>query len=83
MNDSKREYLTELRNKKGLSQEEVAKLIDVARSTYACYETGDREPNLETMGRIAKVLGEKDLVKLFRKGGIIIANNNSQNGKKD
>ena len=79
MNDSKREYLTELRNKKGLSQEEVAKLIDVARSTYACYETGDREPNLETMGRIAKVLGEKDLVKLFRKGGVVISERSNQN----
>ena len=79
MNDSKREYLAELRNKKGLSQEEVAKLIDVARSTYACYETGDREPNLETMGRISKVLGEKDLVKLFRKGGVVIAEKSNQN----
>ena len=58
----------------------MAKLAEInSYSTYACYETGDREPNLETMGRIAKVLGEKDLVKLFRKGGVVIAEKSNQN----
>ena len=80
MKNEKRNYLHELRKKKGLTLKSMAKLAEInSYSTYACYETGDREPNLETMGRIAKVLGEKDLVKLFRKGGVVIAEKSNQN----
>lgn len=36
--------LTKLRKEKGLSQEEVAKLIGVGRTTYLKYENGENRP---------------------------------------
>lgn len=36
-----------------LTQSEFAKKIDVARTTYAMYEQGNREPDYETLQRIA------------------------------
>ena len=36
--------LRELREQKGLSQGDVAKLIDVTRTAYAAYETGQNKP---------------------------------------
>lgn len=36
-----------------LTQSEFAKKIDVARTTYAMYEQGHREPDYETLQRIA------------------------------
>ena len=82
MKNEKRNYLHELRKKKGLTLKSMAKLAEInSYSTYACYETGDREPDLETMVRIAKVLGEKDLIKLFRKGGVVISDNSNTKNK--
>lgn len=66
--NKKRLHLIELRKNKKLTQSEVAKLAEIAVSTYSCYEAGLREPDLETMNKISKVLGEKNLVKLFKKG---------------
>ena len=40
------ENLKAARLKKGLSQQEVADLVGVAKSTYSMWETGNREPNL-------------------------------------
>lgn len=45
--------LKQLRKSKGLTQVEMAKHIDVARTTYAMYEQGKREPDYETLQRIA------------------------------
>lgn len=42
-----------LRNKKKLTQAEMAKKIDVARTTYAMYEQNKREPDNEILNRIA------------------------------
>ena len=42
MNTGKR--LKQLREERGLSQEEVAKLIGVGRTTYVKYESGDSRP---------------------------------------
>lgn len=36
-----------------LTQSEFAKKIDVARTTYAMYEQGNREPDYKTLQRIA------------------------------
>lgn len=44
------------REKKGLSQKEVAKGIGVAKSTYSLYESGNREPNVQTIKKIADIL---------------------------
>lgn len=45
--------LKELRLKEELSQLIVALDLDIARSTYACYETGKNEPDLHTLIKIA------------------------------
>ena len=45
--------LRELRIKAGLSQEELAKKLGLAKSTISMYENGAREPSLETLEAIA------------------------------
>ena len=47
------EKLKKLRKKKRLTQEQLAEQIDVARTTYSSYEQGRREPDNETLIRIA------------------------------
>ena len=47
------ETLRELRTKNNLSQIEFARNIGVSRSTVGMYETGQREPDFETMEAIA------------------------------
>lgn len=44
------------REKKGMSQKDVAEQIGVAKSTYSLYESGNREPNVQTIKKIAAVL---------------------------
>lgn len=45
--------LKELRIKEGFSQEIVACQLEIARSTYACYESCKNEPDLHTLIKIA------------------------------
>lgn len=40
-----------------LQQKEVAKILKIPVSTYSGYENNHREPNTETLGRIAEALG--------------------------
>ena len=49
--------LRELRAETRLKQEDVAKKIGVGRTTYAMYEQGNREPDNETLGKIADLYG--------------------------
>lgn len=42
-----------LRIKENLTQEELAKIIKVSRSTMGSYEQGTRDPNIETLERFA------------------------------
>lgn len=46
-----------LRKEAGLTQAELARKIDVSAITIQQYERGVREPNLETIEKIAKALG--------------------------
>lgn len=48
--------IKELRKSKGFSQKEMAELIGVNRSTYSNYENNNREPNVDTLTKIASVL---------------------------
>lgn len=50
------ENLRWAREQKGLSQKDVAERIGVAKSTYSLYESGNREPNVQTIKKIADVL---------------------------
>lgn len=45
--------LKNLRNSKKYTQSDLAKLLGVARTTYAMYEQGNREPDYETLIKIA------------------------------
>lgn len=42
-----------LRKKVGLTQEDAAKKLDIARTTYSGYERGTSEPDFNTLNKIA------------------------------
>lgn len=50
------ENLKVARENKGMSQKDVAEKIGVAKSTYSLYESGNREPNVQTIKKIADIL---------------------------
>lgn len=45
--------ITELRKNKGLTQNEMAKILGVARTTYSSYEQNRRVPDTEIQNKIA------------------------------
>ena len=45
--------LKELRNRFGYTQEELAKIMDISRSSLAMYEQGQREPSMEMQEKFA------------------------------
>lgn len=49
--------IKELRIKKGLTQQQVADALHISRQVYGFYENGKREPNIETLKRIASFFG--------------------------
>jgi HTH-type transcriptional regulator, competence development regulator len=63
--------LIELRKAKKLRQEDIAKILGIARTTYAMYEQGNREPDFDTLNKLADyfevtidyLLGRKEKVK--------------------
>jgi transcriptional regulator with XRE-family HTH domain len=56
MGENFNDNLKTARERKGLSQNEVAEKIGVAKSTYSLYESGNREPNVQTIKKISDVL---------------------------
>ena len=51
-----KDRLKEARLSRGLTQEQVAKQIGVAKSTFTGYEKGNSEPNMITISKIMNVL---------------------------
>ena len=49
--------LEELRKKMGLSQEDLAKKINMTQQRISAYEKGKREPDLETLKMLANFFG--------------------------
>ncbi len=49
--------LKEFRERKGLSQTELANRVGLKQTTISQYETGTRRPNLSIAKKIADVLG--------------------------
>lgn len=49
-------YIKERRLEKGMSQEEVAKKLNISQQAYSRYEHGDREPGLQTIYDLAAIL---------------------------
>ena len=48
--------LKELRLKKGLSQEQLAKQLNISSVAVCQYELGKRSPNIEMLKKLAQVL---------------------------
>lgn len=57
MNEDFCKNLKKIRLEKGYSQKDFAEKLGVAKSTYCMYENGYREPNVDTIKRIADLLG--------------------------
>lgn len=49
--------MREARKSKGLTQQELAEMLDIAQATVAQYETGAKSPNVYIGAEIAKILG--------------------------
>ena len=49
--------LNEIRNKRGLTQEDLAELVGVRRSTISAIECGDRRPSMSVLMSLAGALG--------------------------
>lgn len=61
-------WLTELRQKKGITQKTVARLANITQPAYCNIENGRKCPSVETAQKIAKVLGFP-WTKFFETGG--------------
>jgi len=48
------ERLAKLRKERGLTQKQLAKHLQISKSTLAMYETNKREPDFETLIFISK-----------------------------
>ena len=48
-----KEKLKEIRKQHNLTQQKVAEHLGITQSTYAYYETGRNEPDLETLKKLA------------------------------
>ena len=51
------DWLREIRNGTGKSQEAIAKAVGMGQSGYSMLENGERRPSVETAKKIAAVLG--------------------------
>ena len=47
MKSSLNTVLKKLRKERGLSQEEIAKDLNISQRAYSYYETGERQPSIE------------------------------------
>ena len=50
--------LKELRLERGLSQKNVADFLEVTPNIYSRYETGARQPSIETLIKLSKFFGK-------------------------
>jgi transcriptional regulator with XRE-family HTH domain len=49
------EVLKKLREQYGLTQKQVAEAVNISTRAYGFYETGDRQPNLDTLINLAEL----------------------------
>jgi len=50
-------YLKQIRAGKGVSQQSVADYLEISRQAYSNYENGNREPDTETLLKLAEYFG--------------------------
>lgn len=48
--------LREMRMKRGLTQQKLSEIVDIALRTYQCYETGTRTPSYSLLIKLADIL---------------------------
>jgi transcriptional regulator with XRE-family HTH domain len=75
--DTFRKRLKDLRESNKLSQADLSKILGIAASNISKYESGDLEPNLQTIENIANVL-ETSTDYLFGKTNSPVVNYNKQ-----
>jgi len=46
--------IKELRQEKEIRHADVAEFLGITRRAYSYYETGEREPNFETLAKLAR-----------------------------
>ena len=77
------ENLVMIRNLKGLTQEQVAEVVEISRQSYAKWEQGETVPDIEKCDRLASFYGIKldalmhyeflwGTIKLGNRGQIVI-----------
>lgn len=54
---NKRKWLVEYRKKHKYSQDQLANILDIPKSTYTSYENGRRTPSVDTSKVLAYKLG--------------------------
>lgn len=54
--DLRIEYLADIRKEAGLTQKDMAKLLNCSAANYQQWESGKRKPKYETVSRIANIL---------------------------
>lgn len=67
--------IKERRIKKGYTQEDLGKLLDVGKAAICCYEKGIRKPTIDNLYQLVKILeisadeliGTDKIVKKFNK----------------
>lgn len=52
-----KDSLREARKAAGLTQEQVAEMMNITKSTYCGYETGKRQPDVAKIKQISNILG--------------------------
>lgn len=67
------EYLIMFRKRKGYTQAQMAEKLEISRSSYSNYESGNRSPNLDGLERISEIL-DCSLDELFGKAPVKLAN---------
>lgn len=88
------EKLKLLRKERGLTQSDVGEAIGQERSTIACYETGKRTPDVETLEKLARFFKvtldyfsdktEADtMIELLSRSNAFFADNSVSNEDKD
>lgn len=51
------EWLKEIREKNGYTQESLAATLEIPKTTYSSYEQGHRRPSVKRAKEIAEILG--------------------------
>ena len=70
--------LKEIREAKNMTQGNVARAVNIARTTYSNYEQGRTTPSTDTLYKLSNIL-ETDLVGVYFQN-LLLTNLNSPNG---